>query len=127
MLRNAGNAGQDWLNGVQNPRRSPTAAAKAAVGKWKNNMQKAIADGRYEKGLAKSSDAQIIATATKVGPAGYTSGIQARQDKIQAAIQILQPKLTAHLAKIDAMPQDTDQQREAKMIANLQGMRALKG
>ena len=35
------------------------------------------------------------------------------------------PKLAAHLQRIDAMPTDTPEQREAKMLANLRGMREL--
>ena len=123
---NATRAGADWLAGVQSPRRSPTAAAKAAAGKWANNTTKAIQNKQYEKGLAKTSDAQIIQIATAVGASGYESGITARLDKANSAIDRLAPKVDALSSQIQAMPQDTEAQREARMVSNLKGMRALK-
>jgi len=126
MLRNAQNAGQDWLDGVKNPARDPKQAALKAAGKWKNNTQKAIANDSYTKGVQGIDVAQMQATAEKIGPAGYVNGIMARQDKIAAAINVLAPKVNALSSRIQAMPQDTDQQREARMLENLKGMRALK-
>jgi chorismate mutase len=35
--------------------------------------------------------------------------------------------LTAHLAKIDAMPEATDSDRENRVLENLRGLKALKG
>ena len=52
----------------------------------------------------------------------FTKGAE---DKIRKAYDVLLPKLESHLRKIDALPTDTPEQREAKMVANLRGMRDL--
>lgn len=126
MLTRASNAGQDWLNGVQNPARDPKAAALKAAGKYKNNLQKALAAGSWEKGIAAIDPSQTAATIAKVGAAGYTNGIAAREGKIRAAIATLAPKVTAISNTIQGMPQDTDAQRETRMLENLRAMRKLK-
>ena len=127
MIRNAGNAGTDWLNGTLNPSRSPKAAAAAAAGKWKTGVKKAVANDAFAKGVAKIDEDQMAATIQAVGAAGYTSGIQARQAKIVAAFQRLQPKLLAIKNQIGSMPQATDADNEARMLANLRAMRGIKG
>jgi chorismate mutase len=127
MLSRASNAGNDWLTGVKNPRRDPKAAALKAVGKYKDRMQKALTAGSWEKGVAATDPAQTMAVIDKVGAAGYTNGIAAREGKIRQAIATLAPKVTDISNRIQGMPQDTDAQRETRMIENLRAMRKLKG
>jgi len=126
MIARVKNAGPDWEKGVQNPRRSPVAGMKAAAGKWKNNMQRAIQEDRWAKAVNGLTDDAIKAAAAKVGGGKFVDGITAREQKIRDAIQKQQPKVAALSTKIQGMPQDTDQQREARMVENLRGMRATK-
>jgi hypothetical protein len=125
MISRSGQATTAWETGTQNPSKSPTGEMKRAGKKYDLAMQAAIRDQAWQKAVADLKDEDIFTMAAKVGGAAWAAGISARADKIQRAYALLMPKLAAHLAKIDAMPTDTPEQREAKMLANLRGMREL--
>lgn len=122
QIRKSQEAGNDWVEGVQRPSRSFKEAGIAAAGKHKNNTQLALNEDRYRKGMAKTNEDEAIATAVKVGASGYTAGIAARTDKIRRVVTELQPKVAALKRTIDAMPQDTDAQREERLKAARRGM-----
>jgi len=122
QIANSLNAGQAWVEGVQRPSRDFKEAAVAAAGKHKTKTMEALNDDRYRKGMAKVNVDEAIATAVAVGAGGYTSGIQARTAKINRVVTELQPKVAALKRNLDAMPQENDQQREAKMLAAKRGM-----
>lgn len=67
-------AGADYKNGVENPRRSQSAAAIAAKGAWADAVQAAIASGRFEKGLTRSGDAKWQANASSIGAQRFPQG-----------------------------------------------------
>lgn len=123
----AANAGQDWIDGVNNPIRDPVAAALKAAPKWKAKMQEAIAKDTWAKKMAKVSSADIKAIANKVGPGAYTQGIAARMDKIQAAGARILPKIYSAADKVGAMPDATEAERDQRMLANVKELRAIKG
>jgi hypothetical protein len=125
MLKNSGNAGQDWLQGVLNPSASFVAAGIKAKEKHKTETQKALNEDRYAKGLAKVNIEDVIATINKVGVSAYTNGISAREPQIRAAFEKLVPLLREAKAKLDAMPVATDADREKKMLENLRLMREI--
>jgi hypothetical protein len=127
MLERIKAAGSAWETGVQNPRRSPTAQMKAAAGKWKANMQAAINADRWAKKIANLTDESIRTAALKVGSSAFINGITAREDKVRAAVARLQPKVAAVSAQVQGMPQNTDGDREQRMLANLRGMRGIRG
>ena len=118
-------AGEDWVQGMQNPSADPKAAALAAKGKWKENVTKAVANDAFAKGIAKYSVDEAIETAIKIGAAGFANGITARTGKIQRVIADLQPKVAALKRTISAMPQDTEAQREARLLAAKRGMQEI--
>ena len=64
-------------------------------------------------------------TIEAIGQTAYEQGITAREGKIKTKIQRLQPLVAALAATLDRMPQDTDAQREAKMIAAKRGMQEI--
>jgi hypothetical protein len=127
LIRNAGNAGQDWLDGVTNPARDPVQAALKAKEKYKNNLKMSLDKDTWAKKMAKVSSADIIAIAMKIGPAGYTNGIAAREGKILAAMQRIIPKIAAVQASVLAMPDATEVDRDKRMLENVKQMRAIKG
>lgn len=122
MIRRAMSAGDDWLKGMENPSADPKAAAIKAAGKYKQRTTESLNEDRWAKGMARVDTDAALATARKVGAAGYAAGIEARREKIAKRIQELQPKILALKNKLDAMPVDTDAQREQKMIAARRGM-----
>jgi hypothetical protein len=118
-------AGDAWLRGVQSPRRNAKDGALKAVQKYKNAMQASLSSGKWEKSIAKIDDAVTQAVIAALGPGVFTQGVKARTQKIQAALEKLRPLLLSHTQAIAAMPDNTDAEREAKMIANLRGMRGI--
>jgi hypothetical protein len=118
-------ATQDYVDGMNNPRRDPKAAAIAAKGKYKQRMQEAINNDSWAKGVAAYDLGEAVRIATSDGGSAYAAGIQKRSDKIARAHQRLAPRLGGISQAIQSMPQDSPEQREQRMLANLRAMRRL--
>ena len=116
LIRHAGAAGDDWLAGVKTPSRDPIEAAIAAEGKYEDRLKQAIADKKWSKGLKKSSFAEIVEVATKVGPGAYTTGVAARETKIKRVFTELQPLQQSVSDAIQNMSDKTDADREKRLL-----------
>ena len=123
MVDGAASAGQRFVDGALAPRRDPIEAAKKSVARYNTNTQKAIAEGRFLKGLQGVDVEAMCNTIRQIGASAYVQGIQARQGKIETKLAKMAPLMEAHLRTIDAMPASTDQEREARVIANIRGMK----
>lgn len=121
-LRNTANAAQSYVEGMQRPRRDPKQAALRAAGKWKNRMQEAIQHGSFEKGIQRADYSEAVRIATEDGGAAYTSGIAKRENKVRQAFAELAPHFAGLSTAIQGMPQDTEAQREARLLAARRGM-----
>jgi len=116
QIDNAVAAASDWLDGVKNPSRNPIEAAIAAKDKFVDRLDAAIKAGKWEKGLAKSSQAEIIEIASKVGTGAYSTGVSARETKIRRVVGELQPLSQAVSDSIQGMPDKTDADREKRLL-----------
>jgi hypothetical protein len=125
QVKNAAAAAETWLQNVLKPRKEPIKAALAAAGKRENKVREALDQKKWDKAMAKVDEASMYATISKRGAAAYRSGVTDREDKVKARVEELQPMVTALALQIDAMPQDTDAQREARMLAARKGMIAI--
>lgn len=125
MIERSRGATAAWEAGVQNPSKSPVEEMKKSGKKWELGVQNAIAKKLWDKAVAKLTDEEIATAAAKIGGATWAAGIANREDKIKRAFELFIPRLEALLRRIDALPTDTPEQREAKMVANLRGMREL--
>lgn len=114
-----------WLKRTLAPSVDPKAATLKAAGKFKTNMQTALNEGRFEKGVAAYDESARTAVIQEGGTAAFTSGVQRKKAKAKAKIAKLQPKVAALKSTLSGMPQDTDAQREAKMIAAKRGMQQI--
>jgi len=117
QIENAKAAADDWLDGVKNPSRNPIEAALAAKDKFVDRLTQALKDGKWEKGLAKSSAAEIIDVATKVGSGHYATGVSAREAKIKRVVAELQPLTQAVSDTIQNMPDKSDADREKRLLS----------
>lgn len=122
LLRKVSGAGQDYVTGMQNPRRDPKAAALRAEGKWANKVQEAITRKSYGAGIRNYDQAEAVSIATGDGGSAYTAGVAKRAAKIARVHQRLAPLLGGVSQAIQAMPQDSDGQREARLIAARRAM-----
>jgi len=117
QIKNAVDAADDWLDGVKNPSRNPIDAAIAAKDKFLDRLKQALDAGKWEKGLAKSSQAEIIEIATKVGTGAYSTGVSARESKIKRVVGELQPLVQGVSDTIQAMPDKSDAEREKRLTS----------
>lgn len=125
QLEGSAAAGQKWVDGIQRPSGNFKERAIAAAGKHKTRTTEALNEDRYRKGMAKVSEDEAIATAVAVGASGYTNGVAARSAKIMRVVTELQPMVATLKRALDAMPQENDAQREAKMLAAKRGMQEI--
>jgi len=115
QISNAQAAADDWLDGVKNPSRNPIEAALAAKKKFEERLSQALKDDKWAKGLQKSSQAEIIDVATKVGAGAYSTGISAREGKIKRVVNEIQPLVQAVSDTIQNLPDGTDAEREKRL------------
>lgn len=123
--RKVGGAAPDYVRGMQNPKRPPVDAALKAEGKWKNRVLEAANEGRYGKGVRTQDYAEAVRIATEDGGSAYVSGAQKRQAKVQRIYSRLAPLLGGVSQAVQNMAQDTDAQREQRLLAARRGMIAV--
>lgn len=75
FVERASVAGGDYVDGAKGSSKSWSGAAKAAAGIYKAAVTKAANDGRYEKGIDKSGDAQWLKGVTSVGEGRFSEGV----------------------------------------------------
>lgn len=124
-LRRTQAAAQDYVTGMQNPRRDPVQAGVRAAGKWANRVQEAINNRLYEAGVRGQNYQEAVNIAISDGGAAFTQGVAKREAKVARVFQDLAPRLGAISQQIQAMPQDTEAQREQRLLAARRAMVAL--
>lgn len=122
LIKNVQGAAQYYVDGMQNPKRDPVAAALKAKGKYANKVQEAIQNDSYAKGVRNQDYAAAVQVATADGGSAFVNGVTKRQAKITKVFTDLAPRLGAVSQAIQSMPQDTDAQREQRLIATRRAM-----
>jgi hypothetical protein len=125
QVERAAAAGSDWLYGVLHPRRNPVEAAIQANGKRKQRLAEAEKEERWLHSMERVDVDEMYRVIESVGQTAYEQGVQARQGKVRGKIARLQPLVQALAEHIDRMPQDTEAQREQRMIAAKRGMQEI--
>ena len=74
-VRRAGQAGPDYAAGVANPRRDWQQATMDATEAQAAGVQQALADGRFEKGVAAAGNAKWQRKAKGLGAARFGQGV----------------------------------------------------
>ena len=80
-----------------------------------------------EKAMEKVTEDDWSKKVSTIGVDRFIPGVEANIDKINKFITGFQPKLQALQNSVRAMPEETDAQREARVLANLRGLKKLKG
>ena len=125
MIAGAQAKADKWVRNASNAVDSMKAEAMTAGTRYATGVQAAVSNKSYDKGVASIDTSEVRQTIQNVGASGYSSGIVARTGKIMAAISKLQPKVAGLKQTINAMPKDTDTQREARLLAARKGMIAI--
>lgn len=90
-----------------------------------NNLQRAIAENAYEKGLDQVDHDEMYEIIREGGAEAFANGVARRSKKIHRKIAQLREHVLALATEIDKMPQDTEAQRDARVLAAVRGMRAI--
>jgi hypothetical protein len=122
QVENAANAGDRWLKNVKRPRRDPIKAAIAAAPKRAEKVRQALEEGKWEKAMAKVDEDTMFAVIDALGAEHFRRGVRARKAKVLRVAKELQPMVAGLKKTIEDMPDVTDADREARMIAARRGM-----
>jgi len=106
-----------WLENSKRPKKDPKTAALAATEKYKSRLRAALDDGTWEAAIDGYDEAAREKVIDAVGTAGFERGVETHRAKAESKIAKLQPLVASVAETIDKMPQDTDAEREARMIA----------
>ncbi len=117
----------NYLQGIANPKADPIARGIETEEKWAVETRKAIENESRRKGLEKTDMAEWYKYSSEIGADKLVDGVVKREAKVARFVQTFQPLLVSHLASIDALPEDSDTDRENRMLENLRGLKALKG
>ena len=117
----------NYKSGIASPKKDPITAGIAAEDVYAEAVKKAIEEQRRKKALEATNIDEWYAYAAVLGAPRIVEGVVKREKEVADFINAWQPLLADHLAKIDAMPAVTDHDREERMLANLRGLKALKG
>jgi len=113
--------------GVAFPARDPIDAGIRAEPRFAEVMKKAIDEQRRAKALMAVTIDEWYGYTQEIGAGRLVEGVVKREGEVAEFVNAWQPTLTEHVGKIDVMPEITDREREEKMLANLRGLKALKG
>jgi len=125
MVAGANAKAAKWLANTVASVDGMKAAALTSGKRYADGVQEAIRDDRFTKGVQQIDTGEVRATLQNVGAGGFSSGVSNRKGKITQAIAKLQPKVAALKQTINNMPQDTDGQREQRLLAARKGMIAI--
>lgn len=117
----------NYRQGITHPKRSPIQAGIAAQATYEARMRDPNVLKRREAGLRQTSDEEWAANSESIGASRLVAGVVNRRAKIERKVSALHGRMVQHLQTIDSMPNVSDADRENRMIANLRGMRAIKG
>jgi hypothetical protein len=116
-------ASSDYAAGVQNPETSWKAATLKADAKRKAALAASEAEGRWAKRVGQTSEEDWKNKAATVGAARFGPGVEANKDKIDKFWAVQQPKIASLQSQVKAMPEATEEQRKARLLANFEGMK----
>ena len=118
---------ENYLRGVKHPKKDPIKAGIDAQPKYEAKMKDPKVLARRAEQLAKTNMEEWAVMAETLGADKLVDGVVKRRHKIERFVAKYQPLLKAHLAKIDAMPDVTESDRENRMLENKRGLQKLKG
>jgi len=116
----------NYAAGITRPKRDPIKAGIDAQPAYEAAMRDAKVLRRRVTGLQKTSMDVWALQCETIGAQRLVEGVVSRRPKIEARVSELHRKMTAHLSRIDALPNVTPGDRERRMVENLRGLRAFK-
>lgn len=120
-------AAQDYASGVQNTQEDPTALAIAAGQRYITRVNDAFNSGKWANGLRRVGAAGWKQAVASKGVTNFQSGVAAATQKATDSFTRLLAYEGTLQGQINSMPNVTDADREARMLAWVRGMRSYTG
>ena len=117
----------DYAAGVQNTASDPTALAIAAGPRYLHKVTESFNSGKWANGLRRVGKQGWQDAVASKGVNNYVTGINAATATATAAFTRLLSFETGLQSTINSMPNVTDADREARMLAWVRGMRGYTG
>jgi hypothetical protein len=127
LIDRAGAATGDYEEGIEDPDRDPIQAALEANSKRIQRIQESIKNKTWEKTMSKLSQEDWKKGVRDKGVQRYAAGVEGARAKIAEFVAKFRPQLEGIQRSVRALPQDTPQQREQRMLANLRALKKAKG
>lgn len=119
-------AAPDYAKGVAQTDKDPTALAIAAGPRYIQNVTARFNDGTWANGLRRAGKAGWQAAVASKGENNYSNGVNNAEEKVAQAFGPLLSFIDGAKAKIAAMPNVTDVDRENRMLTFVRTMRTYK-
>lgn len=116
-------AATDYADGVARTDKDPTALAIAAGPRYLANVQQAFNSGKWANGLRRVGKQGWQAAVAAKGATNFANGVNNADAKVNEAFASLLAFEGNLLNTVSSMPNVTDTDREARMLAWVRGMR----
>lgn len=116
-------AAQDFVDGVARTDVDVVSRAVAAKSRMREKVLAAIDSGKWENQLQKVGTQGWKAAVAAKGSGAYTAGVQAAEGKVRTAFGPLLSYEQGLQATVQSMPNNTDADRNNRMLAWANGMR----
>lgn len=117
---------QNYLAGIAAPKADPIEAGIRGQPAYEAAMRDPATLKRREAGLRRTNMQEWGLAAETKGASRYAEGVASARPKVEKFWQDFHGKLSQHTQRIRSMPAVTPADRKNRMIANLDGLRALK-
>lgn len=121
--QNLGNAKQAIEAGVRSVTVAPTAVAAQKVDKYVAGVQRAAESGKYQRALQGVSLMQWQNSMINKGLQRLQNGVKEGEPKMQAFMTEFLPFVQRVSQTVRAMPDETENDREQRMLANVRELR----
>ncbi len=122
-----GQAGQDYIDGINSVTVSPAQQAVAKQATMRARILAAIDSGQWARALGSTTLQFWQSQATNVGASRLTAGADKGKSKMQRYFAAAGPKYQQIRDTVRAMPNSTDAERTARWQKAVQMMKDLKG
>lgn len=93
--RRAAAARDEYLDGVQNPRKDWEQETAASAERYEAGLQAAFAENRFEKGVADAGTRKWQQRASSVGPGRFSEGVRGAEPEYRAGFARFHSRIAA--------------------------------
>jgi len=124
FARRVAASGQDYADGIQNPKRSWAEATAKAEDAYQAGLNESFAKRKFSKGVQRAGDAKWQRNALEKGAQRFTASAQTAAANYQAVAQHVMGAADAAQQASGRLPGTTYEQRKQKALAAMDATKA---